>query len=197
MDWQERGRALFYLPGGDSQLQSGGEHCSCTQHGSSVASPGAMGKAVSGFTPTVCPGLVFHPEEGSCILYLFTYQVSTQELIWSRASRAKLSKQQCLSTSRPCPRSPLMLTLMHTQRKPHGAFQRHIAVKPGPVFAQTLFMFTVFSCLDHSLCLLQWKDLDQAYFVPLISTSLCSPISFEGKHVSNILVLTMFSYFDT
>ena len=71
--------------------------------GSSVASPGAMGKAVSGFRAPMSPGLVFHPEEGSYILYLFTYEVSTQELIWSRASRAKLSKQQCLSTSRQCP----------------------------------------------------------------------------------------------
>ena len=55
---------------------------------------------------------------------------------------------------------PLMLILIRTRQKSHGAFQCHSSVKPCPVFSQTLFMFTVFSCLDHSLCLLQWKDLD-------------------------------------
>lgn len=71
---------------------------------------------------------------------------------------SSVSTSACQQAAMPV--LPLMLILIRAKQNSHGAFQRHSWVKPCPVFSQTLFMFTVFSCLDHSLCLLQWKDLE-------------------------------------
>ena len=73
MDWQERKGSLFASQMGTVSFSHKVSIVLALNSKSSVASPGAIGKAVSSFRPPMSPGLVFHPEEGSYILYLLTY----------------------------------------------------------------------------------------------------------------------------
>lgn len=91
--------------------------------------------------------------------------------MWSRAhSLTKLSKHQCWSTSRECSCSHSLVSQYSANRSQMERGTDHPVShfrELFPVLSEALFMFTTFPCLDHSLCLLQWKDLHSLSFVPL------------------------------
>lgn len=153
MDWQERKGSLFASQMGTVSSGHKLSTVPALNSKSSVASPGAVGKAVSSFRPPMSPGLVFHPEEGSYIICLHTRFPRKSSFEAGLPGLSSVSTSACQQAAMPV--LPLMLILIRAKQNSHGAFQRHSWVKPCPVSSQTLFMFTVFSCLDHSLCLLQ------------------------------------------
>lgn len=94
----ERGRAPFLPPWLAQSLVMGEPGSPPIQ--SFIWGPPVGGRGTGEWPQIPCVSrLCVSSEESTYTLYLFTYCVSTYELVWSRASITKLSKHWCLSTS--------------------------------------------------------------------------------------------------